>query len=127
MNAGMCPDHLPRDVANDAASIRCPMLLEERRVLTRGDEANLVAVRLLGDRQAQLTRTVPHGRLVEGPDWEHRVRELTLRQREEEIRLVFRRISAALEEVPAAGRIAIDPCVMPGGDEIRVQSLGATH
>ena len=55
-----------------------PCALEKRRVVAVGDEADLVAVRLVGDAQPELARLLAHRRLVEIADREHRVRELRL-------------------------------------------------
>ena len=80
-----------------------PWRFEKGRVVAVGDEADLVAVGLLGDGEAELARERADRRLVERADREQRVRELLLRQREEEIRLILRRIDAALEQVRPAG------------------------
>ena len=64
--------------------------LEKRRVIAVGDEADLVAVRLVRDGKAELARKRADGRLVERADRKRRVRQLGLRQREEEVRLILR-------------------------------------
>ena len=79
-----------------------------------------MAVGLLGDRQAELARALADRRLVECADREHRVGELGLSQREEEIRLILCRI----ERRAAAGSwprrvVALDAGVVAGGDERR--------
>ena len=94
-------DDLARDVADGAARHVRALPLEERRVVAVGHEADLVAVGLFGDRQAELARVLADRRLVERADREHRVRELRLVQREEEVRLILRRIDAALQAVAA--------------------------
>ena len=68
---------------------RAPRALEERGVVAVGDEADLVAVRLVGDGEAEPRRMRADGGLVERADREQRVRELLLRQREEEVRLIL--------------------------------------
>ena len=79
-----------------------PWRFEKGIVVAVGDEADLVAVGLLGDGEIELARERADSRLVERADREERVRELILRQREEEIRLILRGIDAALEQVPPA-------------------------
>ena len=71
-----------------------------------GHEADLVAVGFLGDAETQLTRMLADLRLVERTDRKHGVRELRLRQREEEVRLVLcldrRRAAAGIVRVPSS-------------------------
>jgi hypothetical protein len=88
-------------------------------------EADLVAVGLVRDSQPQLPRQRPYFRLLERTDGKHRVRELILRQREQEIGLILRRIDAALEDVAAGGLVALDPRVVSSRDEPRPKALGA--
>src|SRR5438093_1384447 len=52
-------------------------------------------------------------------DGEDGVRELILREREQEVRLILGRIDAALEKMPSGRRIAIDARVMTGRDGVR--------
>ena len=90
-----------------------------------GDEADLVAVRLLGDRQPELARLLADGRLVEVADREHRVRQLRLVEREQEVRLILRRVRAALQPVAAGGGIEIHARVVTRRHELRAEPLGA--
>ena len=55
-----------------------PCALEKPGVIAVGDEADLVAVRLLGDGQPELARLLADGGLVELADREQRVRQLRL-------------------------------------------------
>ena len=89
-----------------------------------GDEADLVAVRLLRDRQAERAGVLADRRLLEAADRKHRVGELRLRQREEEVRLILGRIGAAQEPILAGRGIPLDAGVMAGGDEVGVERLG---
>ena len=67
------------------------LLRRRTRVVVVGDEADLLAVRLVGDRQAAAPRVLADRVLRPVADGEDRARELLLRQREQEIRLVLRR------------------------------------
>jgi hypothetical protein len=99
--------------------------LEKRCVAAVGHEADLVAVRLVGDRQPELARLRAHGRLVEIADREHRVRQLLLIQRKEKVRLILGGIGAAFQPVAAGGRIEIDTCVVSRRHEVGAEALGA--
>ena len=86
-------------VADGAGGADGAVGFEKGIVVAVGDEADLVAVGLLGDGEIELARERADSRLVERTDREERVRELILRQREEKIRLILRGIDAALEQV----------------------------
>ena len=58
-------------------------------------------------------------------DREERARELLLRQREQEIRLILRRIDAAPQQVPPGRLVALDAGVVAGGDRVRAEARGA--
>ena len=90
-----------------------------------GDEADLVAVRLLRNGQPELARLLAHGALVEVADRKHRVRELRLVQREEEVRLILRRVRAALQPVASGGGIEIHARVVTRRHELRAEPVGA--
>ena len=53
------------------------------------------------------------------------MRELRLRQREQEVRLILRRIGAALEQVTRRSPVALDARVVAGGDDVGAEPLGA--
>ena len=76
----MRPDSLALQVADDAAGSAAAATLDERRVIAVGHEADLVAVRLVGDGKAKLARVLPNGVLVECADGKAGVGELRLRQ-----------------------------------------------
>src|SRR5690606_8932626 len=62
---------------------------EPARGVTAGDEADVVAVRLVGDGQAAALRLDAHLRLRRVTEREHRVRQLFLGQHAEDVRLVL--------------------------------------
>ena len=94
----------------------------KRRVVVVGNEADLLAVRLVGDRQPRRARVLADGVLRPIADREDRARQLVLRQREQEVRLILRRIDAALQQVPAGRLVALDARVVAGGDARRRRS-----
>ena len=61
------------------------MPIYEPGVVVIRDEADLLAVRLVGDRQPSGARVIPDVFLRSIADREDRVRELRLRQREQEV------------------------------------------
>ena len=67
--------------------------LDEARVVAVGNEADLLAVRLVGDGQAAIACVGAHVGLRQLADRERRAGELRLRQREEEVRLVLRGVA----------------------------------
>src|SRR5882762_898027 len=80
---------------------------DERRVIAVRDEADLLAVGLVGDRETEPPRLVADLRLGETSHREHRTRQLVLRQREQKVGLVLVTIRAALEQPAAVG--LLDP------------------
>src|SRR5262249_59180100 len=93
-------------------------------MLPGGDEADLLAVLLRRDPQPEAARFLADGGLVEVPDRESRARELRLRQREEEVRLVLLRVHAAAQAVALRRLVVVDLRVMPGGDRPGVETGG---
>jgi len=90
------------------------VLLHEARVIVVGNEADLLAVRLVGDGQPALARVGAHGVLRPIAHRKNGATELILRERKQEVRLILCRIRAALQEKAAGRRIALDPRVMAG-------------
>ncbi len=123
----MLADDLPLDRPDDPFAVADPMCLQEAGVIAPRNEADLVAVRLVGDRQIQVPRELAHRGLVERPHREDRVRQLRLRQGEEKIGLVLVRIEAAEESIPPRGLVALDPGVVPGADQPRPEAGRAVH
>src|SRR5581483_2634404 len=98
-----------------AAFDRRILARDERRIVAVGDEADLLAVGLVGDDQSEPPRLLAHIRLHQRADGEYRPRELILREREQEVRLILLDIRAALEQPSAVG-ILLDTRVVTGGD-----------
>ena len=94
VHAGVLAEDTTVAVANEPVVQGVRTACDEFRVLSGGHEANLLAVLLLRNGQSQLTRFLSDGGLVEVSDRELRARELRLRQREEEIRLILGAIDA---------------------------------
>src|SRR5687767_14601143 len=74
------------------------LLRNERGVVPGRDEADLLAVWLVGHVQPKPSRLVTHLRLGEASHREPRARQLRLREREEKIRLILLAIRAALQQ-----------------------------
>src|SRR5688500_9949413 len=96
----MCADDLARGISEDAGPRGIGRVaLDKRRVIAVGDEADLVAVGLVGDRQSALARDRAHVRLRQLADWKLRARELLLREREEKVGLILVAVDAAQQLV----------------------------
>ncbi len=91
----MGPQDLSRDVVNGARGGTHAVSLQEGCMVPIRDEADFVAVGLVGDGQPKLPGELPDGPLLQGADRKNRVRQLFLGEREEEIRLILRRIHSA--------------------------------
>ena len=102
------------------------MSLDEARVIIILDEADLVAVGLRRHVEAQRFGARSHLSLGQSAYREHRVRELLLRQREEEVSLVLIGVGAALEQPPPV-TVALDPCVVPRRHAGGAEALGAVE
>ena len=83
-----------------------------------------MAVGLVRDVESKLACLFPYLGLVEIADRKHRVRELRLVEREQEVRLILGRIRSALQAIPAGRRIQIHARVMAGRDEVRAHAFG---
>ena len=101
------------------------VLVDEARVVVVRDEADLLAVRLVGDRQPRAARVLADGVLRAIADREDGARELLLRQREQEVRLILRRVDAALQQVAAGRRVALDARVVAGRDRVGAEAARA--
>ncbi len=98
---------------------------QESPVVVVGDEADLLALRLVGRHQAQRPRLVAHRFLRQLPHGEPRRGELLLGERPEEIRLVLVGITAAPEQVTSRGLVASDSRVVTRRHRGRVPGAGA--
>ena len=87
------------------------LLLHEGRVVAIANEADLLAVRLVGDGKTKSSRLLAHLGLDQAADRKDGTGELILRQREQEVRLVLARIGAALQQPPTVCRL-LDPRIM---------------
>ncbi len=74
---------------------------DELLVVTAGNEADLLRVRLLGERKAALRGHFAHLRLRHSAERKEGMRQLLLRESEKEIGLILCQIRGALED-PAA-------------------------
>ena len=88
-----------------------------------GDEADVLAVRLLRRSQAQCNGPVANLCLGEVPDRKHGSSQLALRQHVHHVALILRRIRAAVNEGPIADDL--DARVMARGDGVESQQVGA--
>src|SRR5262245_1596765 len=95
-------------------AVRCPRCHKRRIVVVR-DEADLLAVWLVSHREPTRPGVVAHGVLRAIADRKARLRELILRQREEEVRLILGAIDAAFQEEASGGLVADHTRVVPGG------------
>src|SRR6185436_18855807 len=86
------------------------------------NEADLVAVRLVGDREAEPAGDVAHFGLPQMPDGKQRMSELILRQREEKIRLVLVAVGASQEPVPAEFLVVRHSRVVARRDSTRLKT-----
>ena len=119
------PLMLPQDVAggvHDRAGAGRPRAvggaapLHERRVIAVGNEADLLALRLFGDRKVVGAGDPAHFLLVESAEREQGPRELGLGEFEQEIGLVLVAVRGLIEHEPPAPRVASHARVVPGGD-----------
>src|SRR5438270_11312139 len=121
----MMPQH--RAVSSDqfAGSVRqlFPLLVQvsvdETLVIAAGDKANLLRVRLFRQRQMMLTSQFAHLRLLHVSQRKQRTTELLLRESEEKIGLVLRRISGASQQPAIARRGKLAACMVPGCQLVR--------
>src|SRR5487761_1587630 len=84
-----------------------------------GDEAHVVAVRLVGDGQAAGGRLLPHPRLGGVAEREHGAAELAAGEHGEHVGLVLARIDAAPQH--GAGGPGLQAGVMAGADRVEVE------
>ncbi len=97
---------------------------DKRRIVVVGNEADLVAVWLVCDRQLVEPRELAHGSLLVVADWKHRARELRLCERKQEVRLVLGRVCASQEEITAARLFSGQARVVARGDRVGAKPAG---
>ena len=105
-------------VSGDGLSLLFKIGGEELLVVAAGNEADLLRIRLLGEREAALPCDFAYLGLGHAAEREERVSKLLLRQAEEEVGLVLREVGRALEDPTAAHRIEFVDGVMAGGDAV---------
>ena len=91
-------------------------LADHAGIIAVGDEADVLAVGLGGDGEAQLGGDFAHLRLGHAAQREAQIIELVLRGREQEIALVARRIGGAVQLGALRALDAAD--IMAGGEAI---------
>jgi hypothetical protein len=91
MRAGMLPEHLALAVDDPTGSSADPVG-EEPAGIAVGDEADVVAVRLIRNGEPAQLGLAPYVCLERFPEREHRVRDLVGRQHPEDVRLVLARV-----------------------------------
>ena len=130
MDAGVLAER-PAIGSDDLAASggrRCPLLsqirLHEGGVVAIRDEADLLAVLLLGDRQSQTARDLPDLALVHLADRKQSPRKLRLRQSEEEIGLVLAPIHALAKLIAPGLRVAGYAGIVPRRNLRRADRIG---
>ena len=104
-NATVCMN----DVAGNGSARHQP--LDHLRVMSRRHEADVLAVGLLGIRQAKLTRQFAHPRFRHASQREPQARELRARCREQEVALVALGVGRPVKRPPAASVVTADNVV----------------
>src|SRR6266704_560658 len=120
--AGMPADDAAGTVDDLPRHARIPRLpADELGVPTVRYEADVLALRLVGVREAAGRGQRPHRALGELADREDRPRQLLLRQAEQEIRLVLGEVARPEQAAPPARRIAEGAGVVTGRDARRAE------
>src|SRR5215510_13337166 len=124
MDAGMLCEHAAALVDDLSAARRSRAATDEACVVVIRNEADLLAVGLGRNRQLSCVRVLAYRLFRTIADREDRSRQLRLRQREQEVRLVLRRILAARELI-GAGRRPLDARVVAGRDGVGSEGRGS--
>src|SRR5262245_21524882 len=102
MDALVPSDHLAARVTDVTGAIGgVELSIDASSSISVRHKAYLMAVGLISNDQSKLSRVLAHLRLAEVPHREHRMSQLVLGQREEEVRLILGAIDASPEPVPA--------------------------
>src|SRR5579872_5913559 len=88
--------------------------IDEALVVAAGNEADLLRIRLIGQRESMLLREHAHLRLRHVAKRKKRAAELLLRETEEEIALVLGQIMTAQQQPASALFGVLDACVVAG-------------
>src|SRR5271170_1979440 len=97
--------------------------IEKLLVVTSGDKADLLRIRLGGESEAVMASQVAHLRLGHFAEGKQSAAKLILGQAEQKISLILRRICRALEQPAAALLIELDPRVVTRRQCIRANLL----
>src|SRR5262249_51961665 len=123
--SGMAPQHLPAAIDDVARGTDTPRLLaQEFPVVPSRHEADVLAVGLVGVRQATPRGDGPHLLLAHLAERKDRHPELLLAEIEEKVRLVPLRIFGT-QQLPPAGLVAAGAGVVARGHEGSPQRPGA--
>ena len=122
----MLPDDTPGGV-HDHTGLRRGLLPDELTVVAAGDEADLLAVHLVGEVESCFSRQRADLVLGESPHWQKDAAQLLLSESEQHIGLVLPCIHALTERPQPAGTVALDAGVVARGDEIGVHHRSALH
>ena len=123
-DAGVAAEHAAvdmDDVAGLGGARQQP--LDHLAVVAGGDEADVLAVGLVGDGEAEFVRERAHLRLRQAAEREAQHRELLARRREEEIALVALGIGGAVER-PAALPVVVGDDIVAGRQHVGAEVLG---
>src|SRR5581483_7130498 len=96
---------------------------DEAAVVVVGDEADLLALRLVGCHESELARPGAHLVLRHPAEGEERAAQELLRQGVEHVALVLARVEAAAEAPPATFRVAVAPHEVARRDGVGVEGV----
>ena len=124
MDDALVPAENPACLVHDVAGLRSAGAkpFDHARIAARGHEADVLAVGLGGDGEAEPFRLRPHLVLLHAAEGEAQERELRRRGGEEEVALVARPVDRPVERGPTRLRHA--PHVVAGGERVRPQIAG---
>ncbi len=112
------------DLARDGGARN--QALDHRAVMSRGQKADVLAVGLLGVRQAEFARQVAHPRLRQASQGKAQTRELEARGGEQEIALVAVGIGGPVQRASAMPVVAAHN-IVTGGQKIGAEIVGGVE
>src|SRR5437867_2554667 len=96
MDSAMSPDYVAVGINDRPFTVGIGRVtVDKGRVIVIRDETDLLTIWLVRDRQPSTASEVAHRVLRPVSDRKHRPRELVLRQREQKVGLVLRRVGRA--------------------------------
>ena len=119
--------HDPARSIHDLARLRRRLPPHEPPVVSAGDEADLLAVRLVSEMEPGISRKLADLLFRMGADGQEHAAELLLSQPEQHVGLVLPLVDALPERPLAVGGVAFDAGVVAGGDVVGVHHRGALH